>query len=138
MCNEASKGSFTLRRLLNLRSFRTFEHLSQPYISANPYGDQATGTCGYKNVSTTRVMTRPCGLPLTNEIRCTFGLIVGPIGSSKMGLVTDLCNKFPSGVIYFEVCEPNALYTELVKAISMKISLSNVFDLLQYLTCCSI
>lgn len=44
--------------------------------------------------------------PQLTRSRARFGLIVGPTGTGKTILVTDLCNRFSKGVIYFQVCEP--------------------------------
>ena len=62
--------------------------------------------------------------------RHSFGLIIGPTGTGKTCLVTNLCNKFPKGVIYYEVVEPKTFSVNLSKALSMKTAPSNIFDLL--------
>ena len=67
--------------------------------------------------------------PRAGKLRRKFGLIVGPTGTGKTVLVTNLCNSYPEGVLYYEVREPKALATGLARAVSMKIAPSNVFDL---------
>lgn len=67
--------------------------------------------------------------PKGGELRRTFGLIVGPTGTGKTVLVSDLCNQYPEGVLFYEVREPKTFASGLARAVSMKISPSNVIDL---------
>ena len=62
------------------------------------------------------------------EVR-TFGLIVGPTGTGKTAVVTNLCNIYPKGVLYFEITEPKTFSTGLAKSLAMKIAPPNIFDL---------
>ena len=55
-----------------------------------------------------------------------FGLMVGPTGTGKTATITRACNKFPKGVLYTKVFEPNVFDTDLAKEISMKIGPSNM------------
>lgn len=41
--------------------------------------------------------------PHGGKLRRTFGLIVGPTGTGKTVLVSDLCNKYPEGVLFYDV-----------------------------------
>ena len=50
-----------------------------------------------------------------------FGLMVGPTGTGKTATITCACNKFPKGVLYTKVFEPNVFDRDLAKEISMKI-----------------
>ena len=59
----------------------------------------------------------------------TFGLIVGPTGTGKSALVTKECNRFPKGVLYYNVCEPTVFARKLTETVGMKIGPSNIFDL---------
>ena len=51
-----------------------------------------------------------------------FGLIVGPSGSGKTHAVREFCNKFPEGVLYYEIGEPDGFVQRLSEEI-------NPFDL---------
>ena len=51
----------------------------------------------------------------------TFGLIVGPTGTGKSALVTKECNRFPKGVLYYNVCEPTVFARKLAETVGMKI-----------------
>ena len=55
--------------------------------------------------------------------------MVGPTGTGKTATITRACNKFPQGVLYIEVFEPNVFDRDLAKEISMKIGPSNIVDL---------
>ena len=43
--------------------------------------------------------------------------------------VADLCNRYPQGVLYHEVREPESFVKSLARAVNMKIEGSNVIDL---------
>ena len=62
-----------------------------------------------------------------NGSKRSFGLIVGPTGTGKTALVTNLCNMLPE--LFYEVREPEAFSTDLATALAMKIAPSSVFDL---------
>ena len=61
------------------------------------------------------------------EITTRFGIIIGPSGSGK---TYDLCTKHPKVVIYYEVREPSAFISGLIKEICMKTLPFTIFDLL--------
>lgn len=58
-----------------------------------------------------------------------FRVIVDPTGMGKTSLVRNLCNKFPKGVIYYEVTEPKVFTKELAQELCMKTNPSNVSDI---------
>ena len=66
----------------------------------------------------------------TRQTKKSFGLIVGPTGSGKTALVTKECNRFPKGVLYYNVCEPEMFTKKLAEEIGMKVGPSNIFDLI--------
>ena len=58
-----------------------------------------------------------------------FGIINGPSGSGKTQAVRELCNKFPEGTLYYEVCEPSFFVKCLSHEIGMKTVPTTVLDL---------
>ena len=60
-------------------------------------------------------------LPETNAAPfMRFGILSGPSGSGKTQAVRELCNKFPEGTLYYEVCEPSSFVKCLSQEIGMK------------------
>jgi len=45
-----------------------------------------------------------------NDFRKQFGIIVGRTGTGKTTTVQKLCNKYPEGVLYYELLVPAAFY----------------------------
>ena len=58
-----------------------------------------------------------------------FSIIIGHSGSGKTQAVRELCNKFPQGILYFEICEPNMFVRSLSQEIGMKLVPTTVLDL---------
>lgn len=63
------------------------------------------------------------------SIKKSFGLIVVPTGNGKAPLVKKECNRFPRGVPYYNVCEPEMFTKELAEEIRMRVGPSNILDL---------
>lgn len=63
------------------------------------------------------------------SIKKSFGLIVVPTGNGKTPLVKKECNRFPRGVPYYNVCEPEMFTKELAEEIGMRVGPSNILDL---------
>ena len=58
-----------------------------------------------------------------------FGVITGPSGSGKTQAVRELCSKFPRGVLYYEVTEPNGFVRSLSQEMGMKLEPTTFLDL---------
>ena len=58
-----------------------------------------------------------------------FGVVIGPSGSGKTCVITELCNKFPEGTLYYEVREPSTVVSGLSKEINMKTAPTTILDL---------
>ena len=56
-----------------------------------------------------------------------FGVI---LGSGKTVAVTDLCERYPNGVMYLEIVEPNMFHKDLATWLGMRLHLSTVEDLI--------
>ena len=79
------------------------------------------------------VLPEPTG---ETEFAC-FGVVIGPSGSGKTSAIRDMCNKYPQGILYYEIGEPDNFITGLSKEIGMKISPSTLLDLtLSYISTC--
>ena len=63
------------------------------------------------------------------KTKTRFGIIIGPSGSGKTFSVTNLCNKSPGGVLYYEIAEPSVFAKDLGEAVGMKTVPTNVCDL---------
>ena len=59
-----------------------------------------------------------------------FGVIIGPSGCGKTYAVRDICNKFPTGVLYHEIEMAETFASGLAKEIGMKLSPTTAFDVL--------
>lgn len=66
--------------------------------------------------------------PNSPEFMC-FGIMTGPSGSGKTHTVRDLRNKFPQGILYHKVREPNAFVRFFSQEIGMKLRPTLVLDL---------
>jgi len=67
---------------------------------------------------------------LRKTIAQRFGVVVGPSGSGKTTIISELCNKSPSGVLYLEIDSPEGLAEVLSNEIELKTAPSNLFDLM--------
>lgn len=59
-----------------------------------------------------------------------FGIILGPSGTGKTTIVSNLCKKYPEGVIYVEITEPLRFPTQLAARMGMRLGPSNMEDVL--------
>ena len=59
-----------------------------------------------------------------------YGVIVGPTGTGKTSMIRSMCNKFLNGMLYCEVTEAKKFMRELAVSLNMKISPSNITDLI--------
>ena len=77
------------------------------------------------------VVTDIANLCLPQDVAVTrFGVVIGPSGSGKTSIITELCNKNPQGVLYYEVRQPNSFVNGLSREIGMKITPNTALDLL--------
>ena len=51
--------------------------------------------------------------PETSQFMC-FGVIICPSGSGKTQAIGELCSKFPEGILYYEITEPNG-FVKIIK-----------------------
>ena len=58
-----------------------------------------------------------------------FGVVIGPSGSGKTTAITEMCNRHPKGVLYYEIGEPKNFVNGLSKSIGLKTSPTTVLDL---------
>ena len=63
-----------------------------------------------------------------------FGVVIGPSGTGKSLLMREVCNDFPTGVLYIEIFNAHSCVKELAKAAGMVTSPQSLIDLaLSYL-----
>ena len=78
-------------------------------------------------------------LPKPEDTFTDFCFIIGPSGSGKTHAVRELCNKYPNGVLYYEITNPHALVAGISKEIGMKTSHSVLDEVLSCISkdyCC--
>ena len=56
-----------------------------------------------------------------------FGVVIGPSGSGKTTAITEMCNRHPKGVLYYEIGEPKNFVNGLSKSIGLKTLLDWVY-----------